>query len=156
MQERAEGTLQKENKHLREEVERLHSIIRLLKKDKFGSKSEKYEDISSDQLIFDEIEVEAPNAPAEVEKISYVRKKKGRQKKKPIPADVPREEVVIDLPESEKVCPHDGTQLKQIGEVINEKLKTVPAQTSVIIYRRLKYGKSSTYPTFQFLKLLLT
>lgn len=132
--------LQKENKHLREELERLHSIIRLLKKDKFGSKSERYENISTEQMVFNEIEVEAPKAPVETEQISYIRKKKGRGKKKPIPEDVPREEVIIDIPEDQKICPHDGTPLKQIGEVVNEKLKTIPAQTSVVLEKRLKYA----------------
>ena len=90
-------------------------------------------------MLFNELEMEAPLAPPETEKITYTRKK-GRQKKKPIPDDVPREEVVIDLPEDEKICPHDGTPLKQIGETISEKLKTVPASTSVVIEKRLKYA----------------
>ncbi|MCB9027446.1 MAG: hypothetical protein H6625_14090 [Bdellovibrionaceae bacterium] len=59
-------------------VERLHSIMRLLKKDNFGSKSERYENISTEQMVFNEIEVDAPKAPVETEQISHIRKKKGR------------------------------------------------------------------------------
>jgi len=125
-------------KYLGEEVERLQGYIRLLKRDKFGSKSERVEELT-DQLLFNEIEVEAPKAPPEKETITYTRRR-GRQKKKPIPANVPREEIIIDLPEQKKVCPHDGTRLKKIGEQISEKLKTVPAQTSVLIERRFKYA----------------
>lgn len=127
-----------ENKNLKDEVKRLHHIIQLLKKDKFGSKAERYEEIT-DQLVFNEIEVEAPNSPPEKETITYTRNR-GRKKKKPIPEDVPREEKIIDIPEDEKTCPQDGTPLKCIGETITEKLKTIPAQTSVVIEKRLKYA----------------
>ena len=125
-------------KYLSEEVERLQGYIRLLKKDKFGSRSERIEELT-DQLIFNEIEVESPKAPPEKETITYTRNK-GRQQKKPIPPGVPREEIIIDLPEDKKICPHDGTPLKKIGEQVKEKLKTVPAQTSVLIERTIKYA----------------
>ncbi|MCB9026147.1 MAG: IS66 family transposase [Bdellovibrionaceae bacterium] len=131
--------LQKENKHLREKLEHLHSIIRLLKKHKFGSKSERYEDVSTEQMVFNEIEVESPKA-IETEPISYTRKKKGRGKKKLIPSDILRGEVIIYLPKDQEVCPHDGTPLKQIGAVVNEKLKTIATRTSVVVYKRLKYA----------------
>lgn len=127
-----------ENKNLKNENEQLRNIIMLLKKDKFGSKAERFENIT-DQLIFNDIEVEAPHAPAEKETITYTRKK-GRKKKKSIPENIPREEKTIDLPEDEKICPHDGTSLKCIGEVVTEKLKTVPAQSTVIVEKRLKYA----------------
>ena len=127
-----------ENKNLKDEVKRLEHIIQLLKKDKFGSKAERFEEIT-DQLVFNEIELEAPKAPPEKETITYTRKK-GRKKKRPIPEGVPREEKIIDLPENEKICPHDGTPLKCVGEVCTEKLKTTPAQTSVVVEKRLKYA----------------
>ena len=122
--------LKEQSQHLVEENERLQSIIRLLKKDKFGSKAECFEEIT-DQLVFNEIEVEAPKAPPETEEITYTRKK-GRGKKKPIPDGVPREEKIIDIPEEEKVCPHDGSRLECIGEVVTEKLKTISKPLSLL------------------------
>ena len=137
--------LLKENKYLKDrtqhlegENEQLRKIIMLLKKDKFGSKAERFENIT-DQLLFNDIEVEAPHAPEEKETITYTRKK-GKKKKKPIPEHIPREEKVIDLSEKEKICPHDGSPLKCIGSVVTEKLKTVPAQSTVIVEKRLKYA----------------
>lgn len=136
--------LVKENKNLKDktqyledENEQLRKIIMLLKKEKFGSKGERFEYIN-DQLLFNDIEVEAPHAPEEKETITYSRKK-GRKKKKPIPENIPREEKIIDIPEEEKICPHDGTPLKCIGETSTEKLKTVPAQSTVVVEKRLKY-----------------
>ncbi len=129
---------QDKSENLEAEVDRLRHIIVLLKKDKFGSKGERFNEIT-EQLVFNEIEITAPKAPVETETIQYTRKK-GRKKKRPIPENIPREEKIIDIPESEKTCPHDGTRLKCIGEVVSEKLKTVPAQSTVIVEKRLKYA----------------
>lgn len=130
--------LKEKNQHLEVEVQRLQHIIQLLKKDKFGSKAERFEEIV-EQLIFNEFEIAAPKVPEELEEVTYKRKK-GRGKKKPIPDNVPREEKIIDLPEKEKICPHDGSRLECIGKVVTEKLKTVPAQTSVVVEMKLKYA----------------
>ena len=43
---------------------------------------------------------------------SHTRQKKPRVS---IPPDLPREDIIYDLRGSEKVCPHDGTELKYIG-----------------------------------------
>ena len=128
-----------ENRILKAEVEKLHAVIRGMRGGKFGIKSERIEEIP-DQLIFNEIEKEATTLlPSEKETITYTRKK-GRSLKKPWPENVAREERVIDLPESEKICPHDGSSLLCIGEVRNEKLKTIPAQVTVITEIKKKYS----------------
>ena len=133
--------LSKENKYLRQENEYLTHVVELLKKEKFGSKSERVE-IAPDQLLFNEIEVESKNAePEQTELIEgYTRRKKGRGVRKPFSRDLPREELIIDIPESEKVCPHDGAVLKSIGEEVTEKLKVVPAQVSVVVEKKKKYA----------------
>jgi transposase len=134
-----------ENVQLKNEIEHLQQIIRLLKRDKFGSKSEKLPDLDQEQFMFNELETLAKNAESELSEQTeliegYERKKKGRGKKKPFPADLPREEVVVDLIEAEKICPHDGSRLKEIGEEITEKLKVIPARLVVIVERKKKYA----------------
>ena len=122
------------------EIKRLYHNLRLLNGAKFSSKSEAY--IREEQLVFNEMEQEVrtePQLPLVQEAITYI-PKKGRNKKKPFPEALPREEVVIDIPESEKVCPHDGARLREIGEDVVEKLKTVPAQSTIIVERRRKYA----------------
>lgn len=57
-----------------------------------------------------------------------------------IPDDLPREEIVYDLPDSEKVCPHDGETLTCIGEDIHEQLDIVPAKINVLRHIRKKYA----------------
>lgn len=133
-------SLLEENGNLKSEIERLHGIIRLMKRDKYGPKSERAQEIPLEQLIFNEIETESakPLGEDETETITYKRKK-GRGPKKPFPEHLPRETRIIDLPESEKRCPHDGYQLKEIGEERCEKLKTIPAQMSIVIEIKKKY-----------------
>lgn len=133
-------SLIEENRDLKAEVERLNNIILLLKRSKFGKSSERVE-VLSEQLLFNEIEKEAahPGLPQQTETITYTRKK-GRSEKKPYPDALPREEKILDLSEDEKVCPHDGTRLKEIGEERSEKLKTVPAKMSIVVEIRKKYA----------------
>lgn len=133
--------LKEENKYLKAELDRLNGIILLLKRQKFGAKSERVEDLSAEQQVFNELEKEASETtlPQQTETITYTRKK-GRGKRKPFPDSLPREERVIDLSEAEKVCPHDGAPLKEIGEERSEKLKTVPAKMSVLVEIKKKYA----------------
>jgi transposase len=133
--------LEEKNKSLEEEVERLRGIILLMNRGKFGSKSERAEELPMEQLLFNEIEREAANplSAEETETITYDRKK-GRRVKKPFPEHLPREEKIIDLSENEKICPHDGSRLEPMGEERTEKLKTVPAQISILVEVKKKYA----------------
>jgi transposase len=147
MQSAPEPNLIEEVSFLKTEVARLNGIILLLKRGKYGAKSERVEDIPAEQLLFNEIEKEAAalpllEGPESTETITYDRKK-GRAKKKPFPEHLPREEKIIDLPEDEKTCPHDGTRLKEIGEERSEKLKTIPAQMSIVVEIKKKYACAS-------------
>lgn len=143
MQIESQSELKQEVQFLKTEVERLNGIILLLKRGKFGPKSERVTEIPPEQLIFNEIEKEAalPETPEELETITYQRKK-GRGKKKPFPDHLPREEKIIDITEEQKTCPHDGHRLKEIGEDRVEKLKTVPAQMSIVVEVKKKYACS--------------
>ena len=135
------GQEKEKNLYLDTENKRLRHIIKLFQKEKFGTKSEEFTE-ENIQLQFNEIEsegAEVPQLPLLQETISYVRKK-GRQKKKPFPETLPREEKIIDLSEADKYCPHDGTLLKEIGEDRVEKLITVPAQSKILIEIKKKYA----------------
>ena len=66
---------------------------------------------------------------------AHARKKPGR---KPLPPELPRVEVVIDLPEDEKVC-GCGCTLSRIGEEVSEQLDIIPAKIQVIRKRLIKH-----------------
>lgn len=136
-----EQQLEEENGFLKTEVDRLNGIITLFKRDLYGPSSEKVRELPPEQLLFNEIEKEAslPETPPETETITYKRKK-GRGKRKPFPDHLPREQKIIDLPEEEKVCPHDGHRLKEIGEEKTLKVKTTPARTTIVEEIKKKYG----------------
>ena len=110
---------------------------------RYAASSEK---ITSDQIrLFDEAEtdaglVEISDEEGEFESVEvagHVRRKRGR---KPLPETLPRVEVVHELPESERVCPHDGAMLEEIGETVSEQLDIVPAKIRVIRHIRKKYA----------------
>jgi transposase len=65
-----------------------------------------------------------------------------KPKRKPLPADLPRIEVVEDIDESEKVCAC-GAKLSRIGEETSEKLDIIPAKIRVIRTIRPKYACKS-------------
>jgi transposase len=57
-----------------------------------------------------------------------------------LPADLPREPKLIDLPEDQKPCPCCGKMRVQIGQEVSEKLDYVPAKVKVIQTIRPKYA----------------
>ncbi len=135
--------LEKENHHYKIQVLSLQEQLNILLHKRFGSSSEK---LSADQLrLFNEAEQETDTLEQGVQKETvdtvtvpeHERKKPGR---KPLPKSLPREEIIYDLPEDEKVCPHEGHALKTIGEERTEQLDYIPAQVKVIEHVRLKYA----------------
>ncbi len=125
----------------------LSEEVRWLKAQLFGRSSEKSApEISPDQnMLFNEAEVLAAIAAAEEQESTQVVKIDGyERKKKPgrkaIPEQFPRTPVLHDIPESEKVCPHDGTPLERIGEETSEQYDYTPPQLKVLRHERPKYS----------------
>ncbi len=90
-------------------IEQLQEQVALLRHKLFSPKSERSpEDADSPQLaMFNEVEelIEAPAAePAEAEAEEVVAPVKRRGKRKPLPAHLPRVEVIHELPEHERAC----------------------------------------------------
>jgi len=126
--------------HYQSQIDRLHEQIRLLRSKLFGRKTEKYVDAGQDQLrLFNEIEQAASSEEENEQELpvaAHRRKKGGR---KPLPENLPRIEVVHDLPEEQKVCAC-GAELTKIGEEVSEKLDYIPAKLQVIRHIRYKYA----------------
>ena len=80
--------------------------------------------------------------PAEAETLVVPEHTRRKPKRKPLPEDLPRVEVVHDLDEEEKVCAC-GANLSRIGEEVSEKLDIVPAKIQVIRHIRYKYACKS-------------
>jgi transposase len=69
-------------------------------------------------------------------------KKKKKKKKSAIPEDAPRTIVEHDVPESQRTCSEDGSQLSPMGYDVKLELKYKPATLEVIEHRYPKYGCS--------------
>ena len=126
--------------HYDREIGILIDQIRLLRQQMFGRKTEKSSAIPSNvhiQTLFDMPEPEEVDGKdEEVVVQGHTRKKRGR---KSLPEDLPRVEVVHDIPEEEKVCGCGGMK-KCIGQEVSEQLDIIPAQVRVIRNIRLKYA----------------
>lgn len=118
--------------------ERVKAFLRQL----FAARSEARGTEQKD-LFFNEAEVEAPTTAAEpaqedgVEVAGHTRKQRGR---KPLDAALSREVVRHELAPSQRICPHDGSTLVEIGAEISEQLDIIPQQVRVIQHHRIKYA----------------
>lgn len=127
-----------------EEVTRLYEIIREFKRQRFGPKSERW--VSEEQLVFNEAEALAKQAKPEDgttdDEIEVPGHTRQRGKRKKLPEDLPREVVVIELAEDQRLSAN-GLPLKPIGKEISEKLHFEPSVMKVIEYHRIRYGEDS-------------
>jgi transposase len=127
-----------ENQYYKTQVLTLTEQLNLALARRYAASSEK---ISPDQiLMFDEAETDVeidPDADDEILVPAHKRKKRGR---KPLPDNLPRVDVVHEIPASARCCNHDGRLLVEIGEVISEQLDIIPAKIQVIRHIRKKYA----------------
>ena len=112
-------------------IEQLEAMVKELRHQRFAASSEKQS--PDQQHLFDEAEQDVDivddSNEEDIVVTPHTRKKKKRVS---IPTDIPREDRIYDLREEEKVCPHDGTALKAIGEETHEQLDIIPAQIKAI------------------------
>lgn len=126
--------------------ERLNQLLRKL----FDARSEAASSTEQKDLFFNEAEAEGAKAhPAteepgehgadetQVDVPAHKRTKRGR---KPLDPALPREVVRHELPEGERMCPHDGSALDEIGVEVSEQLDIIPQQVRVIRHERVKYA----------------
>ncbi len=130
-----------ENKYFKEQIAELKRAL-------YGKSSEAY--IAPEQRRFNEPEFEVTTEAAStpvpeaeldlpVEVIEVKAHEKVRGHRKALPDSLPREKVIIELPEDQRVD-SEGRPLKVIGYEVSEKLHHEPAKTKVLEIYRAKYG----------------
>lgn len=67
-------------------------------------------------------------------------KRKSKRGRKPLDPALPRRVVRHELPESERICPHDGSTLIEIGVEGSEQIEIIPMQVQVRRDERVKYA----------------
>lgn len=138
--------LKREASGARERVVLLEEEIRWLKSQVFGRSAEHHApDMASDQqMLFNEPEVlaaleaaEAALAQRTTPIAAHERKRTGRTV---IPKEFPRRDIVHDLAQEQKICPHDGTALERFGEEVSERYGYQKARIWVERHIRPKYA----------------
>ena len=123
----------------KDQIVDLKEQIKLWRERFFGRKSEQTVDPQTPQLVlFNEPEsLAVPVSDASDEEVVAPTKRRG--KRKPLSADLPRIEVIHELPEHELTCVC-GCRKHAIGEETSEQLEIVPMQIRVIKHIRKVYG----------------
>lgn len=122
----------------------LEEQVRLAQHRRFGASSEKDAVQGS---LFDEVEQQAEDSAEDADDddtscddTTAVKGHRRKRRRITVSPDVPCEEVVHDLAEADKVCPHDGTALRKIGSEDSKQIQFIPAQCKVLHHRRLTYA----------------
>ena len=129
------------------DIEVLREALRLLKLKLYGRSSEKIPSEDPDEIqdsLFGSDEVPEEDSESDDDIIDvpgHSRKKSGR---KPLPKDLPREEIIYDVEESEKVCACCGEVRPALEDKTSEKLKYLPATAVVEVHIRKTYGECPT------------
>ena len=127
------ATLKKMLSQVMSRYQYLEEQFRIAQHKQFGQSTEGH---PGQGELFNEAEALAVEPDTQEEAISYTRKKPTR---KPLPKDLPREVIVHDISDEEKVCGCCADELHRIGEDKSEKLQFIPAQVKVIEHVRPKY-----------------
>ena len=135
-----------ENRVLRVERDLLKERLAKMMHKMFAAKSEVRSTEQKD-MFFNEAEAHAAATqavPAQEESqadqgtdVASHKRKRGR---KPLDPALPRQVERHELPESERICPHDGATLTEIGVEVSEQIEVIPQQVRVIRHERVKYA----------------
>lgn len=140
--EKQNAELEAKLKHADLKREYLEFQIEKLRRMLFGKRSEKIPARSDDLLqleFFEEAKKEIETEEVETETITYDRKKR-RQERRPIPEDIHREQVIVDVDSRLRVCPDCGDEMECFGHDVCEELEYIPALLYIIEYVLKKYA----------------
>lgn len=131
-------------KSLEQQVNNLTEMVILLRKEKFGSSSEKTlkPETPGQLCLFNEAEVEAsPNSEEPIKKrVEGYYRKNSRTKREELIKDLPVREVLCDILKEDLYCIQCNSTLKPIGkETVREELEYIPAKLQIVRYVRMAY-----------------
>jgi transposase len=121
--------------------ERLRSLMHKLFAAKSEARGSEQRDLflnEAEALVLATVEPALEEELASVTTVgAHTRARRGR---KPLDPALPREVVRHELPEAQRVCPHDGSVLTEIGVEASEQLDIIPQQVRVLRHERVKYA----------------
>lgn len=127
---------------LRAEIERLKGQLDLLRAQTFGRRRES---IDPNQLLLFEsnaklLEQLEKQVEAQTKKPKEKNGKKKGHGRAPLVDHLPREQIDLDVPESERLCECCGKAMHLIGTEVTERAHLIPARVVVKRYCRSKYA----------------
>ena len=130
--ERLENTI----KDLRNQVSNLTEMVMLLRKEKFGSSSEKTPKQIEGQLsLFNEAELEADGSvtePIKKDVRGYTRVN-ARAKREELIKNLPVREILCESAPEDQICPDCHSSLRPLGkETVREELEYIPAKLQIV------------------------
>ena len=121
------------------ELEKLRFEIAYLKRMKYGRSSEQLDrELVQMQLSIEDLEASLAEKPLEVRPAP--KEPPEKPARRPLPAELPREEIVHENP---CACPDCGGKLRPLGEDVSEMLEYVPSHFKVIRHVRPKLSCAS-------------
>jgi transposase len=128
------GALRVENNGLKQDLANLSNFCLQLKKQIFGRRSEKSSVVYPEMLTLFDLPKPEEKEADEIEIAAHKRNK--FHPRKPLPNDLPREQIIHE-PE-EKTCSCCGAELVKIGEEKSEEIDYIPAKTIIREHIRIK------------------
>jgi transposase len=143
--ESVRGTVDKQNRY----IQQLEEALILARNARFAAATESFRSLQRER--FDEAETldtestpstadDADDADDDVNSIKVPDHQRRRGGRKPLPAELPRIEVVHELSVDERRCTEHDVDLKEIGEKVSEQLEIIPMQIQVIRHIRKQYA----------------
>jgi transposase len=121
------------------ELEKLRFEIAYLKRMKYGRSSEQLDgELLQMQLSIEDLEASLAAKPIEVRPAP--KQPSEKPARRPLPAELPREEILHENP---CACPDCGGKLRPLGEDVSEMLEYVPSHFKVIRHVRPKHACAS-------------
>lgn len=133
-------SLKVKNKQLESAYIESERQLEWLKKQMFGKRSERVVDTPIEQLTFESFACYEPEKARAIAIKAHKRHKRKGHDKITLPNDLPVKTTVIDLPESEKICPKTGKLYPKVGEEITNRLGVIPQSFFIKRTIRPKYA----------------
>jgi len=145
----------RKNESLQRQLTTLQHQMEQMLRRLYGRKSEQLNpnQMMFDSLILKSLEQNAQQAPPVAgipvqPGVVKPRKASEHHGRVPIPEHLERVEILLDVPEEQKVCPETGEPLKVITVEISEKLEYRPGKLIVNVYKRPQYALHESADSF--------
>ena len=131
---------------LKRKLEHMNEVFANAQRARFGQSSEKASYVmSEDQIcLFNEAEKEQDHKAAEPTEETFTVKAHARKKKRTLAemtANLPEKEILLELPENQRICGKCGGTFKVIGKkFVRHELQVIPRQVKLLAYYTVTYA----------------